>query len=142
MCVEDAAFCDIYITQKQKKKNNESKAKANFISCLFLLVLVGGTPTCSPLPPFCCVQSFLVKIYLWACFVFCFFFIKIEGRLQKLSRQSWSFFSLRKTRMHTRPHMHTHKHTHTYMHWSSFVPIAYVNIYKEKSLKVIKQICA
>lgn len=138
MCVEDAAFCDIYITQKQKNIKNitKTKAKANFISCLFLLVF-GGIPTCSPLP------LLLRPIILSeSIFVSAFFLLRFEGRLQNISRLSW-VSSLCVRHACILDTTCTHEHTYnTYMHRRPFSPIAYVNIYKEISMKEIKQICA
>lgn len=123
-------------TKKNIKNITKTKAKANFISCLFLLVF-GGIPTCSLLYPFCCVQSFWVKIYLWVRF-----FIKIEGRLQNISRLSWvSSLCVRHACILDTTCTHEHAYN-TYMHRRPFSPIAYVNIYKEISMKEIKQICA
>lgn len=140
MCVEDAAFCDIYITQTKKKKNknhneNESKSKLYLLS--FPPCLWGYPNMLSPLPLL--LRPIILSENI---FVSAFFFIKIEGRLQNMSRLSWVSSLCVRHACILDPTC-THEHTYnTYMHRRPFSPIAYVNIYKEISMKEIKQICA
>lgn len=121
---------------KNIKKHNENESKSKLYLLSFPPCLWGYSNMLSS-TPFAASNHFE-----WKYICECVFFIKIEGRLQNLSRLSW-VSSLCVRHACILDTTCTHEHTYnTYMHRRPFSPIAYVNIYKEISMKEIKQICA